>query len=585
MTRSLALALVLASVLVLAGQPHNLFPQVGAAVRLQSDLYAADCRGDIHRIDATTNEIRLIGNSGVGGVSGLAVHPTSHVLYGVTSDTCGSPPSGIGRGRLVTIDKTTGVGAPVGDAQAGLEADDSVVDLTFTEDGTLYGVIGSASGPILITINVTTGIGSRIGSLPSEPAAGGIAALGAALYYSGGSDGMLWALGSEAQALHSTPLGDLTPISAMAFGCDGRLYASRSPTAGGGLETIDIATGAVSIVQEGGAFDAIAFECREDDTDGDGIADGSDICPLVANSDQRDTDADGLGDACDPDDDNDGVPDTTDNCALTLNADQRDTDGDRIGDACDIDDDADGVPDGTDNCSLTANANQLDTDADHFGDTCDVDADNDGLLNAVDNCPIVSNTNQLDIDADGFGDVCDPDGDSAIPVDAFITMNGSPVGSAVSPTVMRTGTLGFTGGTWAINDSAVALSVGPGRFNLPSPVRIGTVVYPVGYQTQSLAYDTFYNFNTMQANFPDNNIAAVSTGGFITFGIPDRGDSGSLSDLVRINLNSGAFAVFQLFNGNAPGKQYRRQHRDRRQRDGSQRFHHSDTWRAATGTR
>ena len=251
-----------------------------------------------------------------------------------------------------------------------------------------------------------------------------------------------------------------------------------------------------------------------------------------------------------------GVPDTTDNCALTLNADQRDTDGDRIGDACDIDEDADGVPDGTDNCSFTANANQLDTDADHIGDTCDLDADNDGLLNAVDNCPIVSNTNQLDLDADGFGNVCDPDGDSAIPVDAFITMNGSPVGTAVNSTVMRTGTLGFTGGTWAINDSAVALSVGPGRFNLPSPVRVGTAVYPVAYQTQSLAYDTFYNFNTMQANFPDNNIAAVSTGGFITFGIPDRGDSGSLSDLVRINLSSGAFAVFQLFNGNAPGDQY-----------------------------
>ncbi len=37
------------------------------------------------------------------------------------------------------------------------------------------------------------------------------------------------------------------------------------------------------------------------DTDGDGIADDIDNCPLIANADQTDTDGDGLGDACDPD--------------------------------------------------------------------------------------------------------------------------------------------------------------------------------------------------------------------------------------------------------------------------------------------
>ncbi|MCW5206357.1 thrombospondin type 3 repeat-containing protein, partial [Desulfobulbus sp. F5] len=35
------------------------------------------------------------------------------------------------------------------------------------------------------------------------------------------------------------------------------------------------------------------------DTDGDGIADATDNCPLVANPDQADTDGDGKGDACD----------------------------------------------------------------------------------------------------------------------------------------------------------------------------------------------------------------------------------------------------------------------------------------------
>ena len=77
------------------------------------------------------------------------------------------------------------------------------------------------------------------------------------------------------------------------------------------------------------------------DTDGDGIPDGSDNCPAIANPDQVDADADGKGDACDPapppDTDGDGVPDASDNCPAVANPDQDDTDVDGKGDACDND--------------------------------------------------------------------------------------------------------------------------------------------------------------------------------------------------------------------------------------------------------
>lgn len=49
-----------------------------------------------------------------------------------------------------------------------------------------------------------------------------------------------------------------------------------------------------------------------EDQDRDGIADFMDNCTLSANTDQRDTDRDGTGNACDADLNNDGVVDTAD---------------------------------------------------------------------------------------------------------------------------------------------------------------------------------------------------------------------------------------------------------------------------------
>lgn len=57
------------------------------------------------------------------------------------------------------------------------------------------------------------------------------------------------------------------------------------------------------------------------DSDGDGVDDALDNCPLVWNQSQADMDNDGAGDACD-------------NCPTITNVDQADTDNDGVGDAC-----------------------------------------------------------------------------------------------------------------------------------------------------------------------------------------------------------------------------------------------------------
>lgn len=225
----------------------------------------------------------------------------------------------------------------------------------------------------------------------------------------------------------------------------------------------------------------------DNDADGDGVENEEDNCrgqhnpPAVPGLAQPDQDANGTGDACEPqcdpavlalDNDQDGIPNNDcdldkdggffadpcvsnqtqgcdDNCLDVANETQLDTDGDGVGDACDPDADGDGVLDEDDNCLMRANAGQEDDDADDVGNSCDVDADGDGVLedgnagavacNAPlvtacdDNCPRVHNPDQVDTDNDGVGDACDLDSDqdgvmNDFPGNPLLCISGENVG-------------------------------------------------------------------------------------------------------------------------------------------------------------
>jgi hypothetical protein len=164
------------------------------------------------------------------------------------------------------------------------------------------------------------------------------------------------------------------------------------------------------------------------DTDGDGISDATDVCPNDAtntcNACSADTDCSGaevcLQTVCTIL--NDGSVTEGEDCTQDIQCQgsltcqeglcepvaTTDTDGDGIPDEIDGDDDNDGVNDPEDNCPLVANANQLDTDGDGIGNACDGDDDNDGVNDPEDNCPLDATNvcdlgDQTDNDANGDG--------------------------------------------------------------------------------------------------------------------------------------------------------------------------------------
>jgi hypothetical protein len=202
----------------------------------------------------------------------------------------------------------------------------------------------------------------------------------------------------------SAPDGVATSLSGGFYGTSG-----ASPHAAGAAALVLAAHPGFSVTQVRNELTATAkdvlpagFDFRTGygrislDADGDGLNHDEDNCTLVANIDQLDTDSDGMGNACDPDDDNDGLSDSLE-ASIGTDPLVVDTDNDGLTDYAEVawdGDDSSYLP-GSDLNPLTA-----DTDNDGLTDYQEVVWDgNASYLPGFDPNPLVADT-----DGDGFKD-------------------------------------------------------------------------------------------------------------------------------------------------------------------------------------
>ena len=139
-------------------EPRPALAQDGSRLFVATGSNGVD--GQLFTVDPATAASTLIGNIRVGtspiGITGLAVHPSTGVLYGSTANL--SPNHA---GTLVTINRTTGAATVIGSFNApGNTCSGTMQDIAFRVDGTLFGFCQST----LFRINLSTGAATVVGS-------------------------------------------------------------------------------------------------------------------------------------------------------------------------------------------------------------------------------------------------------------------------------------------------------------------------------------------------------------------------------------------------------------------------------------
>ena len=226
---------------------------------VNADLIAISGAGQtdsiLYKIDPTTGAATQLGDTGLNHFTGLAVHPTSGVLFGHRNLRFTD------LGELYTLN--IGTAFPTFIGTTGISAS----DLTFADDGTLYGWMELHDGRFgmdvddLVTFSQSTGVVTRVGEAGSDSNRSGLAFdSNGALHLKVGAvsqaDGMprmftvnpATGVTTSGQALTGNPTNTLDfDENDVAYSVERRFDVSNAYL-GTFLQTIDIQTGVVTDV-------------------------------------------------------------------------------------------------------------------------------------------------------------------------------------------------------------------------------------------------------------------------------------------------------------------------------------------------
>ena len=220
-----------------------------ASVRTGALNADAPISGNLYTVNLSSGASQLVGairlpGSRPVGVTGLAFHPKSGILYGITSEQSPNEPH-----SLMTIDPSTGAAALIGDLGA------IASDISFDSKGTLYAWLQTTSQ--LATVDLATGAVTRIGRARAAGYPSGVAVDPNDMVYvtakgaSGTLDNVDIASGAVQVGPPLTGAPFSTQINSMSFSPSGLLLAINSnggSPASARLVTINTATGAVSTI-------------------------------------------------------------------------------------------------------------------------------------------------------------------------------------------------------------------------------------------------------------------------------------------------------------------------------------------------
>lgn len=231
---------------------------------LYAALGSSQATSDLYLLDPTDATETTVGPIGF-ALTGLAFHPITGVLYGVTSNLSAANPR-----SLVTVDTTTGTGTLVGS----LGLANPVADCAFDSSGNLYGF--RASTQTLYQINIATGAATPVPS-PKIPGVVGFGGFGSdfdasdVLFVSPkGQSGLYFSVTEPAFVLTSQIAlsngpgsGSFATIGAASFTQVAQLWGIVLASNGNFLIRVNTLTGVITNVGQTIDFvDALAWDLR-----------------------------------------------------------------------------------------------------------------------------------------------------------------------------------------------------------------------------------------------------------------------------------------------------------------------------------